>query len=101
MYEEGISIKLESISSVSKYRKGLWIPEDERIEVYVRSIESKKDFHLTLIHELLHAKGELYKDNQGKEKDIIAMEKYTYEKNPKVADFIIDFYKIDVPKEFR
>ena len=76
MYDEEIDVKLIKTKPLKPdpNRKGLWDPGEYTINIYLPNIESKKDFHLTLIHEFLHAKREILYGNGGKEEDIYFLE---------------------------
>ena len=108
--EEGVNILFKDTSDHFGY-KGVYDPSMQKIIIYKKAIDSPYDFHITLLHEFVHARNEIlyshifFTNSQGKVSDISDSFEYeeateheaisTYEKNPDVLKFIKDLYKIE------
>lgn len=96
LYEEGIEIRFNK-NRKEKYLKGYY--EFPDITIYTRNIESKEDMHVTILHELIHARNHLKKNNRkaiDKEKQVEREALETYSERPYLIEFIKNVYNISI-----
>ena len=95
LYEEGIEIEF-SKSRKEKYLKGYY--EFPEITIYTRNIESREDMHITILHELIHARNQQKNNDQkviNREKQVEKEAQKTYSKRPHLIELIKNIYNID------
>ena len=108
--EEGVNILFKDTPSHFGY-KGLYEPGTQAIIIYNKAISSAYDFHITLLHEFVHARDDVlyshifFTNARGRVSDISDALEYeeateqeainTYKENRGVLDLIKELYKIE------
>ena len=88
LYQEGIDIIITNkLSNIA----GEWDISNLCVWLYKRNIKSKKERDLTLIHELIHAKGDLIVYKRIDEVKVEEEAVQTYLKKPYIIEFLKDF----------
>lgn len=101
IYEEGVNIHFKEKPSPKGF-KGEYDPSSLEILIYTPAIESKSDGDLTILHEFVHARDDVYSSKIVYIQDIIQYEQETeqealktYKKKPYIIDFILQIYRND------
>jgi Zn-dependent peptidase ImmA (M78 family) len=85
-YKEGLDFK---VSKKNTNIKGKYFPDYYLIEIYIKNINSEKDYLITIGHEFIH----FIKPKYSEEKvEKIAV--YITEKNPEILYFMKDIFQI-------
>ncbi|MAG39217.1 hypothetical protein CMO90_03980 [Candidatus Woesearchaeota archaeon] len=83
--------------------KGMYDPSELLISIYLPEIESNNDMTMTLLHEFVHARDDLYYQNTyyitdikdyEQDTEITAMK--TYQQDPFVIKAIKELYRLDL-----
>ena len=100
LYEEGVNIHFKEKPSPKGF-KGEYDPSSLEILIYTPAIESKSDEDLTILHEFVHARDDIYSSKIAYIQDTIQYEQETeqealktYKKRPYLLDFIMQLYFI-------
>ena len=98
VYEEGINMHFKRNPSPDGL-KGEYDPSSLEILIYMPAIESKSDRDITVLHEFVHARDDVYfskahiKDMNKFEQKTKQEALKTYKKRPYILDFIMWLYK--------
>ena len=101
--EEGWEIILKKRLHPKGYC-GLYLPDEKEIRIYLPQLISRRSLPLTILHELIHIRDGESKNaarNSRSDWNVEAEAVKTYKRNPKVIDFIIDLYSLDVKDYLR
>ena len=102
LYSAGVDVKMRRKCPLEdSSNKGLWDLSLWEVNVYIPNMESKEDFHITLLHEFIHAQKDYSNYKQGKDRLIEELAKKIYKENPNLALEIIELYELKVPKRLR
>ncbi len=101
--EEGWEIILKKRLHPKGYC-GWCLPNEKEIRIYLPQLIERDSLPLTLLHELIHVRDEETKNaarNSRSDWDVEAEAEKTYKRNPKIINFIVDFYSLDVKDYLR
>jgi len=103
LYSAGVDVRMRRKCSLEEdsLNKGFWDLSLWEVNVYLPNIESREDFHITLIHEFIHAQKDYSNHKQGKDRLVEELAKQIYKANPNLVLEIIELYELRVPKRFR
>ncbi len=101
VYEEGVNMHFKKQPSPNGF-KGEYDPNSLEVFIYTPAIESKSDEDITILHEFVHARDDVYYSKTQYIKDITQYEQETeqealktYKKKPYILDFIMQLYYIN------
>ena len=101
VYEKGVEVHFKKSPSPKGF-KGEYDPGSLSVLIYIPAIESKYDEDVTLLHEFIHARDDIYFSKTQYIRDIDEYEQETeqealktYKKRPHIIDFISQLYYID------
>lgn len=101
--EDGWDIVLKRGLHPQRYC-GWCLPDEKEIRVYLPQLINRDSLALTLFHELIHARDESKRDAARTKRSDVKVEDEaveTYERNPRLADFICELYALDIPGRLR
>ena len=61
IHDSGVTV---NFSDETSEMKGCYDPSTTKITIFSNSLNSEKDYHITLLHEFIHAKDDLFYDNK-------------------------------------
>jgi len=96
--EEGWEIILKKRLHPKGYC-GLYLPDEKEIKIYLPQLIRRESLPLTLLHELIHVRDGESKNaarNSRSDWDVEAEAEKTYKRNPKIFDFIVNLYSLDI-----
>ncbi len=96
LYSEGVVLKFKK-KSHPDFIKGEYSPDCLEIYIYLSHIDSKYDRDITILHELIHARNDLFPKKSSKDTEYFVEKEAieTYHKKPEVIEFIKAKYELD------
>lgn len=85
-YKEGLDYKL---LEEKRGKKGLYSPEEPLIELYLKEIDSKEDYDITIMHEFFHH----YRPNYSDEK-VERSAQFVVKERPEIVDLVKEIFEL-------